>query len=116
MKKVSVVRINTHILSVNEKLRVSKFRYFGNYIIQLDGHISFMFQVNGRLVWRKMPVFASPGTMVQVMHMLFVFFSVLGNLIASFSIDNMSVQALENVTKMVLNVPINYKSEDQSLW
>ena len=54
--------------------------------------------------------------MVQVMHMLFVFFSVLGNLIASFSIDNMSVQALENVTKMVLNVPINYKSEDQSLW
>ena len=43
--------------------------------------------------------------MVHVMHVLFVFFAVFENLIASFSYDNMSVHALdvfsENTTKMV---------------
>ena len=43
--------------------------------------------------------------MVHVMHVLFVFFAVFENLIASFSQDNMSVHALdvfnENAAKMV---------------
>ena len=34
-----------YILSVNEKLPVFKFRYFGKYIIQLDGY--FYAQVSG---------------------------------------------------------------------
>ena len=31
-----------YILSVNEKLPVSKFRYFGKYMIQLDGAFAFI--------------------------------------------------------------------------
>ena len=49
--------------------------------------------------------FTSPGTLVHVMHVLFVFFAVFDNLKASFSQDNMSVHTLdvfiENATKMV---------------
>ena len=30
--------LGRHILSINEKLPVSKFRYFGKYIIQLFGY------------------------------------------------------------------------------
>ena len=49
--------------------------------------------------------YTSPGTMVHVMHVLFVLFAVFETLIASFSLDNMSVHALdvfnENATKMV---------------
>ena len=35
-----------YILSVNENLPVSKFRYFGKYIIQLDGY--FCIHVSGQ--------------------------------------------------------------------
>ena len=39
-----------YILSVNEKLPVSKFRYFGKYIIQLFGYCTFMFLGNDMIV------------------------------------------------------------------
>ena len=49
--------------------------------------------------------FTSPGTMVQVMHVLFVFCAVFDNLKSSLSLDNMSVHAIdvfiENATEMV---------------
>ena len=47
----------------------------------------------------------SPGTMMLVMHVLFMFFVVFKNLKSSFSEDNMSIHALdifiENATKIV---------------
>ena len=45
--------LKAYILSVNEKLPVSKFRYFGKYIIQLSSTFSFVFLVNDKLVWKK---------------------------------------------------------------
>ena len=45
-KQVGIV----YILSVNEKLPVSKFRYFGKYIIQLFGYCTFMFLGNDMIV------------------------------------------------------------------
>ena len=44
------------ILSVNEKLPVLKFRYFGKYIIQLLVTVTFTFLVNDKLVWRDKTV------------------------------------------------------------
>ena len=47
-----------YILSVNEKLQVSKCRCFGKYIIQLFGYLTvakelyYIFLVNDKLVWR----------------------------------------------------------------
>ena len=73
------------ILSINEKLPVSKFRYFGKYIIQLDGY--FYHHVSGQRqtgLERKISS-TSPGTMVHVMHLLFVVFTFFENLKASFS-------------------------------
>ena len=67
------------ILSVNEKLPVSKFRYFGKYIIQLDGY--FYVHVSGQRGSGMEKKISStiPGTMVHVMHVLFVFFAVFEN-------------------------------------
>ena len=57
--------------------------------------------------------------MVQVMHMHFMFFAVLKNLISSFSEENVPEHALdifiENATKMVWVIPINAKNGDQTL-
>ena len=66
--------IPINILSVNEKLPVSKFRCFGNYI-QLNGY--FYIHVSGQRQTglEKRTSSMSPGTMVHVMHMLFVLFS-----------------------------------------
>ena len=70
------------VLSVNEKLPVSKSRYFEKYIIQLNGY--FCIQVSGQQQTGlgKNTSSTSPGTMVHVMHVLFVFFAVFEKLIA----------------------------------
>ena len=73
-----------------------------------------MLLVKDRLVWRDKNNSASPGTMIHVMHMLFMFFAVFKNLKSSFSEDNMPVYALdvlnENTTKIDgLNYPIKHK-------
>ena len=72
------------ILSVNEKLPVSKYRHFGKFIIQLDGY--FCIHVSGRRQTgvEKNTSSTSAGTMVHVMHVLFVSFAVFENLTASF--------------------------------
>ena len=48
--------------------------------------------------------------MVHVMHVIFMFFLVLKNLISSFSVDNMPEHALdvfiENATKMACIIPL----------
>ena len=53
----------------------------------------------------------SPGTMVHVMHVLFMFFAVFKNLKSSFSEDSMQVRALdvviENAINMVWIIPLN---------
>ena len=78
-----VVR-NVSILSVNEKLPVLKFQYFRKYTIQPNGY--FCNHVSGQ--WQtgleKNASSTSTGTMVHVMHVLFVFFAVFETLIASF--------------------------------
>ena len=70
------------------KLPVSKFRYFGNYVIQHFGYC----YIHG---------FGQR----HVMHVHFMFFAVFKNLKSSFSEDNMPGHALEifieNATKMV---------------
>ena len=57
--------------------------------------------------------------MVHVMHVHFMFFTVLKNLKSYFSEDNMPEHALdifiENGTKMVWVIPLNTKNGDQSL-
>ena len=70
------------ILSVNEKLPVSKVRSFGKYVIQLDGY--FYIHVSGQRQIGVENIGSStrPGTMV---HVLFVVFAVFENLKASFS-------------------------------
>ena len=73
------------VLSVNEKLPISIFRYFGKYIIQLDGY--FYVHVSGQ---RQSGLGTKPsstctGTMVHMIHVLFVVFAVFENLKASFS-------------------------------
>ena len=54
---------------------------------------------------------------MHVMHVLFVFFAVFENLLASFSLDNKSVHAPdvynENDTYMYGIIPLNNKNEDQ---
>ena len=74
-------------------------------MIQLDCY--FCIHLSGQLQtgFEENTSSTSPGTMVHVMHVLFVFFAVNANLTASFSLDNMSVHALddfiENATTMV---------------
>ena len=65
------------ILSVNEKLPVSKFRYFGKYIIQVFGYCKV--HVSGQ----RHDSYTGPGTMVHVMHVHFIFFTVFKNLKSS---------------------------------
>ena len=64
------------ILSVNEKLQVSKFRYFGKYIIQLDGYFCIHVSDQRQTGLEKNTSFTSPGIMVHMMHVLFVLFAV----------------------------------------
>ena len=74
------------ILSVNEKLSESKFQYSGKYIIQFDGY--FYVHVSGKrqtCLEKKGNNYTSHGTMVHMIHVLFVFFAVFENLKASFS-------------------------------
>ena len=57
--------------------------------------------------------------MVHVMHVYFMFFTVLKNLKSSFSEDNLPEHAqdifIENATKMVWVILLNAKDEDQTL-
>ena len=73
------------VLSVNEKLPESKSRYFEKYIIQLNGYFCIKVSGQRQTGLGKNTSFTSPGTMVHVMHVLFVFFAVFEKLIASFS-------------------------------
>ena len=61
----------------------------------------------------------SPGTMVHVMHVHFMFFVVLKILKSSFSEDNVPEHALdmfiENAIKMVWVIPLNAQNGDQTL-
>ena len=63
-------------LSVNEKLPVSKFRYFGKYTIQLDGYFCIHVSGHRQTGLEKNTSFVSPGIMVHVVHVLFVLFAV----------------------------------------
>ena len=93
------------ILSINEKLTESKFRYFEKYIIQLDGY--FYISVSGQqhTGLETKTSYTSPGAMVHVIHVLFVVFTVFENLKSSFSQDNIPVHAkdvfIKNAIKMV---------------
>ena len=93
------------ILSVNEKLPVSKFRYFGKYIIQLFGHCYVHVSGQRQAGFERLNSNTSPGTMVHVMHVHFMFFAVFKNLKSSFSEKNMPGHThdifIENATKMV---------------
>ena len=73
------------ILSVNEKLPVLKFRYFRKYTIQLDGYFCNHVSGQRRTGLEKNTISTRPGTMVHVMHVLYVFFAVFETLIALFS-------------------------------
>ena len=61
----------------------------------------------------------SPGTMVHVMHVLFMFLSFFKNLISSVLEDNMPVYAIDvligNATQMVWIIPLITKNQDQTL-
>ena len=72
------------ILSVNEKLPVLKFRYFGKYTIQPDHFFGNHVSGQRRTGSEKNTSCTSPGTMVHVMDVLFVIFAVFETLIASF--------------------------------
>ena len=82
-----------------EKMPVSKFRYFGKYMIQLYGH--FHVHVSGQRCTglERYISSTSPGTLVHVMHVLFTVFAVYKNLKSSFSEDNMLVHALDSFIK-----------------
>ena len=54
--KVTFITGHTNILSVNEKLLVSKFLYFGNIQYSSLATLTFMFLVNGKPVWRDKTV------------------------------------------------------------
>ena len=91
-----------NILSVDKKLPVSKLRYSGKYILQLNGY--FYIHVSGRQQTglRKRTSSTSPGTMV---HVLFVLFAVFENMKAYFSEVYTPLHTqnifIENATKMV---------------
>ena len=89
-----------------EKIPVSKFRYFGKYIIQLYGY--FHVHISGQRCTglERYISSTSPETLVHVMRVLFMIFAVYKNLKSSFSEDDMLVHALDifiikKVTKMV---------------
>ena len=100
-------QISQSILSVNEKLPESEFRCFGKFIIQLNGYFYMYIHVSGQRQTglEKITSSTSPGTMVHVMHALFVIFVVFENLEAYFSEVYMPVHTqnicIENATKMV---------------
>ena len=94
-----------YILSISEKFPVFKFLYFGKYIIQLYGYFYVYDSGQQQTGLERKNSSTSPGTMVHVMHMLFMFFAAFNNLKSPFSENNMPVHALyifiENATKMV---------------
>ena len=65
--------LGLYILSVNEKLPVSKFRYFGKYIIQLFGYCYVDFSGQRQTGLERWNSYTSPGTMEHVMHVHFMF-------------------------------------------
>ena len=60
-------------LSVSEKLPVSKFQYFGKYIMQLYSYFYVHVSGQGRTGLERLNSSTSLGTMVHVMHMLLCF-------------------------------------------
>ena len=82
----------------------SKFRDFGKYIIQLFGYCYVHMSGQRQAGLERYNSYTSPGSMVHVMHVHFMFFTVFKNLKSSFSEDNMTGHALdifiENATKM----------------
>ena len=88
-----------NILSVSEKLPVSKFLYLRKYIIQLYG--CFNVYVSGQRGFGEIKQFL----WCMRLHVRFMFFTVFKNLKSSFSVDKMPAHALdvfiENATKMV---------------
>ena len=64
------------ILSVNEKLPVPKFGLLGKYMIQLDSYIYVHLSGQRQTGLEENTSSTSLGTMVHVMHVLFVFFAV----------------------------------------
>ena len=93
------------LLSVNEKLPVSKFRYFGKYIIQLFGYCYVRVSGQRQAGLERKKSYTTPGTILHVMHVHFIFFAVFKHLKSSFSEDNIPEHAqdifIENATKMV---------------
>ena len=84
---------------------MTKFRYFGKYLIQLFGYCYVHDSGQRKAGLEIQKSYTSPGTMVHVMHVHLMFFTVFKNLKTSFSEDNMPEHALdifiENATKMV---------------
>ena len=104
-KRSTAERLSLNILRVNEKLPVSKFQYFEKYIIQLIGYCYVHASGQQQAGLERKKSYTSPGTMVHVMYMHFMFFALLKNLKSSFSDDNMPRHVLdifiENAIKMV---------------
>ena len=69
-----------YILRINEKLPVSKFRYFRKYIIQLFGYCYLHVSGQPQADLERYNSNTSPGTMVPVMHMHLMLFAVFKNL------------------------------------
>ena len=84
-----------HILGINEKSPVSKFRYFGKYIIQVFGYCYVHVTGQRHAGLERYNSYTSPAPMVHMMHILFMFFRSFKNLKSSFSEDNMPKNALE---------------------
>ena len=82
-----------HILNVNEKLPVSNFRYFGKYIIQLFGYCYVHVSGQRQAGLERYNSYTSPGTMVHVMHVHFMFLQFLRILNNHFLEDNMPEHA-----------------------
>ena len=89
----------TNVLSVNEKLPLSKFRYFGKYIILLFVYCYFHVSGQRQAGLERLNNYTSPGIMVHAMRVHFMFFAVFKNLTSSFSEDNMPGHALDTFIK-----------------
>ena len=77
--------LRLNILSVNEKLPVYKFCYFGKYIIQLGGYFSVHAYGQRHTGLETKTSSTSPGIIVHVIHLHFDVFPVFENFKASFS-------------------------------
>ena len=112
-----ILPIGYYILSVNEKIPGSKFRYFGKCIIQLEGYFCIYVSGQRQTGLEKKYHFHEPRNYGARDARADCVLAVFENLIASFSLDNMSVHAPgvynENATNMYGIIPINNKNEDQ---